>query len=94
MSFINPITDFDIAMGQQEPKVAQAIFEQAGVDQETFESYWRHTIQHIQKQIEQDTLLDITPFQKDFLLTLLTNCADNALWDGDEYAQLTQTRSG
>lgn len=27
MSFINPITDFDIAMGQQEPKVAQAIFE-------------------------------------------------------------------
>ena len=56
MSFINPITDFDIAMGQQEPKVAQAIFEQAGVDQETFESYWRHTIQHIQKQIEQEKI--------------------------------------
>lgn len=67
-------------MGQQEPTVAQ-IAEQAGVDQETFESYWQVYHSAYPKQIEQDTLLDITPFSERFFAhtTLRANCADNAL---------------
>lgn len=80
MSFINPITDFTLALvtlNQQEPKVAQAFSQQVG-NQSAFENYWRDTIHHIQEEIEKDASLDLTTFQKDFLLTLLTNCADNA----------------
>ena len=90
MSFINPITDFNLALvtlNQQEPKVAQAILQQVD-NQSAFENYWRDTIHHIQGEIEKDTSLDLTPFQKDFLLTLLTNCADNAMSDGNEYDEL------
>ena len=90
MSFINPIADFNLALvtlNQQEPKVTQAILQQVS-DQSTFENYWRDTIHHIQEEIEKDTSLDLTPFQKDFLLTLLTNCADNAFSNGNEYSEL------
>lgn len=42
-------------------------------------------LSHLKKQIESSDDLDITDFQQEFLLTLLTNCQDNALLNGDEY---------
>ena len=87
MSFINPITDFEIALDKLEPNIAKAIREQVPTQLE-FEDYWRKMLRYIQRQIEMDTSLDITPFQKTFLVTLLTNCGDNATINGDEYKEI------
>ena len=87
MSFINPITDFSIALKDLDQNVAQTIRNQVST-QTNFEDYWYKTIMHIQNEIERGTNLDITPFQKNFLLTLLTNCADNATQNGNEYKEI------
>ena len=87
MSFINPITDFNFALNDQGPEFVEATLARIG-NQSNFEDYWKDMIDHIQKQIQDDTSLDITPLQKDFLLTLLTNCADNAVNEGREYEEL------
>lgn len=87
MSFINPITDFEIALETLEPNIAKAIRDQVPTQIE-FEDYWRKMLRYIQRQIEMDTSLDITPFQKTFLVTLLTNCGDNATINGDEYKEV------
>ena len=87
MSFINPITDFNFALNDQGPEIVEATLAQIG-NQSNFEDYWENMIGHIQEQIHNDTSLDITPLQKDFLLTLLTNCADNAVNEGREYEEL------
>ena len=87
MSFINPITDFNLALNDQSPEVVEATLAQVD-SQSSFKDYWENMIDHIQKQIQDDTSLDITPLQKNFLLTLLTNCADNATNEGREYEEL------
>lgn len=87
MSFINPITDFDFALSASSPKVADGIRDQIP-DQESFSAYWHNMLTHLKKQIESSDDLDITDFQQEFLLTLLTNCQDNALLDGDEYKMI------
>ena len=70
MSFINPITDFEIALDKLEPNIAKAIRDQVPTQLE-FEDYWRKMLRYIQRQIEMDTSLDITPFQKTFLVTFV-----------------------
>ena len=87
MSFINPITDFNIALNDQGPEAVEVTLAQVD-SQSSFKNYWGNMIDHIQKQIQDDTSLDITPLQKSFLLTLLTNCLDNAILDGNEYKEL------
>lgn len=87
MSFINPITDFDLALSASSPKIADEIRQQL-TDQESFSTYWHNMLSHLKKQIESSDALDITDFQQEFLLTLLTNCQDNALLDGDEYKSI------
>ena len=87
MSFINPITDFDLALSASSPKIADEIRQQL-TDQESFSTYWHNMLSHLKKQIESSNDLDITDFQQEFLLTLLTNCQDNALLNGDEYKSI------
>ena len=87
MSYINPIIDFNLALSACSPKIANGIRQQL-TDQESFSNYWHNMLSHLKKQIESSDDLDITDFQQEFLLTLLTNCQNNALLVGDEYKSI------
>ena len=58
MSFINPITDFEIALDKLEPNIAKAIRDQVPT-QLKFEDYWRKMLRYIQRQIENHDKTDL-----------------------------------
>lgn len=88
MSYINPITDFSITLNQlPDQSVAHGIRAQIQ-NQLDFESYWTSMLDHIISEVENCQSLDLTMFQREFLLTLLQNTRDNAIENGDEYKEI------
>lgn len=92
MSWINPITDLDIAM--QGKNVTYIDLEVFGLPTNTQEGLVSAVESLTTSITDKVTASDVfTPVEREFLQALMANVADNGLEDGNEYKQLPQPKS-
>ena len=92
MSWINPITDLDIAM--QGKNVTYIDLEVFGLPTNTQEGLVG-AVESLTTSITDEVAASdvFTPVEREFLQALMANVADNGLEDGNEYKQLPQPKS-
>lgn len=92
MSWINPITDLDIAM--QGKNVTYIDLEVFGLPTNTQEGLVSAVESLTTSITDKVTASDVfTPVEREFLQALMATVADNGLEDGNEYKQLPQPKS-
>ena len=92
MSWINPITDLDIAMqGKNVTYIDLEVFGLPTNTQEGLVSAVESLTTSITNKV--DASEEFTPVEREFLRALMANVADNGLEDGNEYKQLPQPKS-
>lgn len=92
MSWINPITDLDIAMqGKNVTYIDLEVFGLPTNTQEGLVSAVESLTTSITNKV--DASEEFTPVEREFLRALMTNVADNGLDNGNEYKQLPQPKS-
>lgn len=92
MSWINPITDLDIAMqGKNVTYIDLEVFGLPTNTQEGLVSAVESLTTSITNKV--DASEEFTPVEREFLRALMANVADNGLDNGNEYKQLPQPKS-
>ena len=92
MSWINPITDLDIAMqGKNVTYVDLEVFGLPTNTQEGLVSAVASLTTSITNKIDANDTF--TPLEREFIRALMNNVADNGLDNGNEYKQLPQPKS-
>ena len=92
MSWINPITDLDIAMqGKNVTYIDLEVFGLPTNTQEGLVGAVESLTTSITDKVAASDMF--TPVEREFLQALMANVADNGLEDGNEYKQLPQPKS-
>ena len=92
MSWINPITDLDIAMqGKNVTYIDLEVFGLPTNTQEGLVSAVESLTTSITDKVAASDAF--TPVEREFLRAVMANVADNGLEDGNEYKQLPQPKS-
>lgn len=92
MSWINPMTDLDIAMQHKNVTyIDLAVFGLPTNTQEGLVSAVESLTTSITDKV--DASEAFTPVEREFLRALMANVADNGLEDGNEYKRLPQPKS-